>query len=63
MMFDEPIVGKRRRGRQKTRWEDSCNRDTIRLGLKVKDERTIGREKSKTIPAILDDVKSLRTRK
>ena len=26
-MADVPIPGKRRRGRQKTRWKDSCNRD------------------------------------
>ena len=28
-MFDAPAPGKRRRGRQKTRWKDSCKRDIL----------------------------------
>ena len=26
-MLDAPVPGKRRRGRQKSRWKDSCKRD------------------------------------
>ena len=36
-MLDEPELGKRRRGRQKTRWKDSCQRDMESWGLMVDD--------------------------
>ena len=35
--LDAPVPGKRRRGRQKTRWKDSCKRDTESMGLKEED--------------------------
>ena len=34
IMVDAPAPGKRWRGRQKTRWKDSCKRDMESLGLK-----------------------------
>ena len=36
-MLDARVTGKRRRGRQKTRWKDSCKRDVESVGLKMKD--------------------------
>ena len=36
-MLDAPVQGKRQRGRQKTRWKDSCKRDMESVGLKDKD--------------------------
>ena len=36
-MLDTPVPGKRRRGRQKTRWKDSCKRDMGSVGLKAED--------------------------
>ena len=36
-MSDAPVPGKRRRGRQKTRWKDSCKRDMESMGLKEED--------------------------
>ena len=64
---DEPVPGKRR-GRQKTRWKDSCKRDLESMGLNM--EKVLGRTKwkrerereIKTIPATTDDGKSLRRR-
>ena len=32
-MVDAPVPGKRRRGRQKTRWKDLYNRDVESVGL------------------------------
>ena len=37
MISGAPILGKRRRGRQGTRWKDSGNRDMESVGLKVED--------------------------
>ncbi len=34
IILDAPVPGKRRRGRQKTRWKDSCKRDTESVWLK-----------------------------
>ena len=42
-MLAAPVPGKRRRGRQKTRWEDSCKTES--LGLKEED--ALGRTKWK----------------
>ena len=44
-MSDAPLPGKRRRGRQKTRWKDSHKRDMENVGLKVEDvlDRTKGK--------------------
>ena len=36
-MLDAPVIGKRRRGWQQTRWKDSCKRDMESVGLKDKD--------------------------
>ena len=36
-MIDAPLPGKRRRGRHKTRWKDSCKIDMESGGLKVED--------------------------
>ena len=36
-MLDAPVQGKRRRGRQTTRWKDSCKRDMESVGLKEED--------------------------
>ena len=36
-MVDTPVPGNRQRGRQKTRWKDSCKRDLESLGLKRED--------------------------
>ena len=36
-MLDVREPGKRRRGRQKIRWKDSCKRDMESLGLKEED--------------------------
>ena len=36
-MLDVPVPGKGRRGRQTTRWKDSCKRDMERVGLKEED--------------------------
>ena len=36
-MLDVPVAGKRRRGRPKTRWKDSCKRDMVSVGLKEED--------------------------
>ena len=33
-MLDAPVPGKRRRGRQKTRWKDLCKMDMENVGLK-----------------------------
>ena len=33
-MLDAPVPGKRRRGRQKTRWKDLCKRDMESVELK-----------------------------
>ena len=33
-MLDAPVPGKRRRGRPKTSWKDSCNRDKKGMGFK-----------------------------
>ena len=33
-MLDAPVPGKRRRGRQKTRWKDLCKRDMESVRLK-----------------------------
>ena len=33
-MLDAPVPGKRRRGRQRARWKDSCKRDRESVGLK-----------------------------
>ena len=42
--LDAPVAGKRRKGRQKTRWKDSCKRDMEEsVGLKVED--SIGQDK------------------
>ena len=35
--FTSTVPGKRRRGRQKTRWKDSCKRDMESAGLKEED--------------------------
>ena len=35
-MLDAPVPGKRRRGRQKTRWKDSFKRDIESVGLKAR---------------------------
>ena len=35
--LDAPVPGKRRRGRQKTRWKDSCKRDMESVVLKEED--------------------------
>ena len=39
--LDVPVPGKRRRGRQKTRWKDLCKRDTESVGLKEEEEEGI----------------------
>ena len=36
-MLDAPVPGKRRRGRQTTRWKDSCKGDRESVGLKEED--------------------------
>ena len=36
-MLDAPLPGKRRRGRQKSRWKVSCNRYMEYAGLRVED--------------------------
>ena len=56
-MLDTPISGKR--GRQKTRWKDSCKRDVESVWLM---EDVLDRTKW-TIPATPDDGKSLRRRR
>ena len=33
-MLDAPVSGKKRRGRQKTRWKDSCKGDMEKFGVK-----------------------------
>ena len=45
-MLDAPVPGKRRRGRQKTRWKDSCKRDRESVWLK-KEEDVLNRTKWK----------------
>ena len=54
------ISGKRRRGRQKTRWKDLCKRDMESVGLREEDilDRTSGRMIFNTIPATPDDGKA-----
>ena len=44
-MLDAPVAGKRWRGRQTTRWKDSCKRDMESVGLK--DEDVLDRTKWK----------------
>ena len=36
-MLDAPVHGTRRRGRQKTRWKDSCKKDMESIWLKEED--------------------------
>ena len=36
-MFGAPLQGKRKRGKQKTRWEDVCNRGMDSVVLKKED--------------------------
>ena len=40
-MLEAPVPGKRRRGRQKTRWKDSCKIESVVL----KEEDALGRTK------------------
>ena len=64
-MLDAPVPGKRRRGRQKTRWKDSCKRDMGSVGLKEEDvlDRAKWKIIFKTIPATPDDrLRSIRRR-
>ena len=46
-MLDAPVPGKRRRGRQTTRWKDSCKRDRESVGLKEED--VLDRTKCKNV--------------
>ena len=63
-MVDALVTGKRRRGRQKTRRKDFCNRDMESVCLKVEDvmDGQIARPKPKTILATPDDGETLRMR-
>ena len=63
--LDAPVVGKRRRGRQKTRWKDYCNRHMESVGLKEEDilDQDTREERCKTILAMSDDGKSPRRRR
>ena len=44
-MLDAPVPGKRRRGRQKTSWKDSCKRDVE--SVRLKEEYVLDRTKWK----------------
>ena len=60
-MLDAPVPGKKRRGRQKTRWKDSCKRDMESAGLKEEDVPGTGQSGRiifNTIPATPDDGKA-----
>ena len=41
-MIDATVTGKIRRGRQNTRWKDSCKRNMKNVGLKMDDIIIIG---------------------
>ena len=66
-LLDAPVQRKRRRGRQKTRWNSSCKRDIENVGLNLKEEEvsdiTKGRMIFVTIPATTDGGKSARRRR
>ena len=65
-MLDAPMLGKRWRGRQKTRWKDSCKRDIGRMVLRLRIYWTGQRGREIfimiTIPPIADDGKSMKRR-
>ena len=45
-MLDAPVRGKKKRGRQKTRWKDSCKRDMESVGLEEDDARDRAKRKN-----------------
>ena len=63
-MLDAPVPGKRRRGRQETRWKDSCKRYMESVWLKMEDalDRTKRKNDIYNHPVTPDDGKSPRTR-
>ena len=64
-MLDAPVLGKIQRGRQATRWKDSCNRHMESVGLKEEDilDQDTREGRCKTILAMSDDGKSPRRRR
>ena len=64
-MLDAPIPGKRRRGRQKTGWKDSCKRVVESVGLKEEDvlDRTKWKNDILNHTGDPDDGKSTRRRR